>query len=114
MDDQIFLFDHSDRMWFDPGERCWHCVLVRGETSKDGILVDAEGYAYARYAAYAPDCDRLRIAGRPSPLRIPGKSAGAEENPKKEGTGALDYEKTKSYHSSSSQQKGAGAFWRRR
>ena len=74
MDDQIFLFDHSDRMWFDPGERCWHCVLVRGETSKDGILVDAEGYAYARYAAYAPDCDRLRLRGVPVHYEYPSKA----------------------------------------
>ena len=41
-DDQIFLFDYSDKMWFDPGSLCWHCVLVKGETGKEGILVDAE------------------------------------------------------------------------
>lgn len=39
-DDQIFLFDYSDKMWFDPGSLCWHCVLVKGETGKEGILVD--------------------------------------------------------------------------
>ena len=58
MEDQIFLFDYNDKMWFDPGDLCWHCVLVKGETSRDGILVEAEGYSYARYAAFAPDCGR--------------------------------------------------------
>ena len=33
------------QMWFDPGSLCWHCVLVKGETGKEGILVDAEGYS---------------------------------------------------------------------
>lgn len=57
----IFLFENADKMWFDPGELCWHCLLIKGEHSKDGVLVDAEGYSYARYAAFAPDCDRLRV-----------------------------------------------------
>lgn len=74
-DDQIFLFDYSDKMWFDPGSLCWHCVLVKGETGKEGILVDAEGYSYARYAASAPDCDRLRLQDIPvhyeHPARVP-------------------------------------------
>lgn len=43
MEDQIFLFDNSDKMWFDPGTLCWHCLLIKGESSKDGILVEAEG-----------------------------------------------------------------------
>ena len=74
-DDQIFLFDYSDKMWFDPGSLCWHCVLVKGETGKEGILVDAEGYSYARYAAFASDCDRLRLQDIPvhyeHPARVP-------------------------------------------
>lgn len=74
-DDQIFLFDYSDKMWFDPGSLCWHCVLVKGETGKEGIHVDAEGYSYARYAAFASDCDRLRLQDIPvhyeHPARVP-------------------------------------------
>jgi hypothetical protein len=30
----------------------WHCILVKSHTSEDGILVEAEGYEYARYSAY--------------------------------------------------------------
>ena len=52
MEDQLFLFENSGRMWFDPGELCWHCLLVKGESSRDGILVEAEGYVHARYAAH--------------------------------------------------------------
>ena len=47
--DQIFLFDYSGKMWFDPGSFCWHCVLVKGENSRDGILVDAEGYRFCNH-----------------------------------------------------------------
>lgn len=50
MQDQVFLFENGDRMWFDPSEACWHCLLVKGEHSREGILVEAEGYSYARYA----------------------------------------------------------------
>ena len=73
-DDQIFLFDYSDKMWFDPGSLCWHCVLVKGETGKAGILVDAEGYSYARYAAFAPDCDRLRLQDIPVHYEHPARA----------------------------------------
>lgn len=59
--EQIFLFDNQDRMWFDPAMMVWHCLLIKGETSKDGILVEAEGYSYARYAAYVPDCTKVQL-----------------------------------------------------
>lgn len=72
-EDQIFLFDNSDRMWFDPGDLCWHCLLIKGETSRDGILVEAEGYSHARYAAFAPDCDRLRLQDVPVHYEYPAK-----------------------------------------
>ncbi|MFR4392681.1 MAG: DUF6329 domain-containing protein [Neglectibacter timonensis] len=73
-EDQIFLFDYSDKMWFDPGSFCWHCVLVKGENSRDGILVDAEGYSYARYAAFAPDCDKLRLQDIPVHYEYPARA----------------------------------------
>ena len=73
-DDQIFLFYYSDKMWFDPGSFRWHCVLVKGENSRDGILVDAEGYSYARYAAFTPDCDRLRLQDVPVHYEYPARA----------------------------------------
>lgn len=84
MCDQYFLFDQGDRMWFDPQALCWHCVLVKGETSKDGILVEAEGYAYARYAAYAPDCDRLRLRDVPVHYESPAKPPEKQKNHRRE------------------------------
>lgn len=71
--DSIFLFDHLDKMRFDPAERVWHCLLVKGETSRDGILVDAEGYSYARYAAYVRDCALLRLREVPVQYEPPAK-----------------------------------------
>ena len=62
--------------WFDPSELCWHCLLVKGENSKDGILVDMEGYHYARYAAFVPDCGRLRL--QDVPCRCTGEQGKRE------------------------------------
>lgn len=45
-ENQLFVFINNEKMWFDSGDLCWHCLLIKGENSKDGILVDAEGYAY--------------------------------------------------------------------
>jgi hypothetical protein len=45
MQDQVFLFENGDHMWFDPSESCWHCLLIKGEHSREGILVEAEGYS---------------------------------------------------------------------
>lgn len=33
----------------------YHCLLVTGENHRDGVLVEADGYDYARYASYVPD-----------------------------------------------------------
>lgn len=84
-ENQLFVFINNERMWFDSGDLCWHRLLIKGENSKDGILVDAEGYAYARYAAFDPDCDRLRLKDVPVryeyPARTPErqKSKGRDE-----------------------------------
>ena len=29
MQDQVFLFENGDYMWFDPSESCWHCQRYR-------------------------------------------------------------------------------------
>ncbi len=84
-ENQLFVFINNEKMWFDSGDLCWHCLLIKGENSKDGILVDAEGYAYARYAAFVPDSDRLRLKDVPVryeyPARAPErqKSKGRDE-----------------------------------
>ncbi len=50
--DHEFLDKYKDLMGHDE-EGC-HCILVLGEQSDDGILVNSEGYSYARYAALMP------------------------------------------------------------
>ena len=32
----------------------WHCLLVAGEGMDEGVLVESEGSAYARYSAFVP------------------------------------------------------------
>lgn len=59
-----FIKKHKDQMWYDY-DNLWHCLLIKGETSKDGILVDTERGSHIWYAAYVPDCDRLRLQNVP-------------------------------------------------
>lgn len=49
-------------------------VLATKGQVKAGILVDAEGYSYARYAAFAPDCDRLRLQDIPVHYEHPARA----------------------------------------
>lgn len=83
LQNQIFLFDYQDKMWFDPGSLCWHCVLVKGENSRDGILVESEGYCYTRYAAFAPDCGKLRLQDIPVHYEYPAKAPEQKKSRKR-------------------------------
>jgi len=53
-----FIKDNIEKMYID-GDRIWHCLLVKALGSKDGILIEAEGYGYARYSAYCPNCEAV-------------------------------------------------------
>ncbi len=48
--------------YFDEREDCAHCLLVIAPEQKEGILVVSEGFSYARYTAYIPDCSVLDLA----------------------------------------------------
>lgn len=54
MDDQEFIQENISLMHMDKSG-VYHCLLVTGEGHRDGVLVEAEGYGYARYASYVPD-----------------------------------------------------------
>lgn len=84
MQDQIFLFENSNYMWFDPSESCWHCLLVKGEHSREGILVEAEGYSYARYAAHVPDCGKVRVGVVPVQFECPAQPPRQQKKQKGE------------------------------
>ena len=60
-----FLYDNRDTMYMEPGDRSMHCILVTTAGYREGILVEAEGYAYPRYAAYVPECRQLDLSGVP-------------------------------------------------
>ena len=59
MDGQPFIEENKNLMYQDD-EDVYHCILVTGKDRTDGILVECEGYGYARYAAYVPEAAALR------------------------------------------------------
>jgi len=54
--DQDFITENRDLMFYDENRRR-HCLLVVGDDQRDGILVDASGYDYARYTALLPNAE---------------------------------------------------------
>lgn len=58
LDDYDFLSENRESMYVDT-DGVSHCLLVLGEGSKDGILVESEGSSYARYSAYVPHARTL-------------------------------------------------------
>jgi len=46
-------------MLMDEKNGVFYCMLVTGEGYRDGVLVEADGYPYARYASYVPDATAL-------------------------------------------------------
>jgi len=53
LDDYKFINDHKDLMWIDVKD-IYHCIFVTSEKHDFGILVQSDGYGYARYTAYLP------------------------------------------------------------
>lgn len=51
LDEFDFISDYKDKMYSD-ANCVWHCILVKAKDEEDGILVESEGYDYARYSAY--------------------------------------------------------------
>lgn len=52
------ISENVDLMHEDDRE-VFQCLLVTGEGRRDGVLVQSEGYDYARYASYVPDAPAL-------------------------------------------------------
>lgn len=48
--DYPFIEENIDLMYRDI-KGLYHCILVKEKGSTSGILVESEGYSYARYAA---------------------------------------------------------------
>ncbi|MDY0373682.1 MAG: hypothetical protein RBQ86_06155 [Candidatus Izemoplasmatales bacterium] len=49
--DYNFIKEHKDLMHTD-NNNVWHAILVTAKEVDFGILVQSEGYSYARYSAY--------------------------------------------------------------
>ena len=80
--DYEFLFANHSSMYFEPDRQCWHCLFVTGEYAPGGILVDAEGYAHAEYAALIPYKKRVDLSGVPVESYLPGRPAEKPEQEK--------------------------------
>ena len=59
--DYDFIKGHTDLMCCD-SEGVYHCLLLTGEGRNDGLLVEAEGSAYCRYASYVPNISGISPA----------------------------------------------------
>lgn len=51
--DMSFIAENTDIMHRDENG-VFHCLLVLGEGCSDGVLIEAEGYNYARYSSFMP------------------------------------------------------------
>ena len=85
MYDYDFLRKNADGMGFRNGIR--QCVLVMGETSEDGVLVDSSGYGYALYTAPFLGA-RSYMALREQNLLVSEKAENLTAEPDWEGNGS--------------------------
>jgi len=53
LQDMSFIAENTDLMYKD-SDGVFHCLLVLGEGSSDGVLIESEGYNYARYSSFMP------------------------------------------------------------
>lgn len=51
--DASFIAENTGLMHRDPNG-VFHCLLVLGKDCSDGVLIESEGYHYARYASFMP------------------------------------------------------------
>lgn len=63
LQDMPFIAANKDLTgWYKEVTRC---LLVTTRGNRDGILVDSQGYNYARYSAYVPDKRSLNLRNVP-------------------------------------------------
>ena len=59
-----FLEADCNCTWVDE-RKVTHCLLVTAKETNAGLLVDRQGYGYARYTAYVSDKSRLELDNVP-------------------------------------------------
>lgn len=58
LQDNDLIAENTDLMYCDSDD-IYHCLLIYDEEQGDGLLVEAEGASYARYAQYIPNAKLL-------------------------------------------------------
>ncbi|MDE6788292.1 MAG: hypothetical protein K2J47_03105 [Ruminococcus sp.] len=56
--DNKLIAKNADLMYCDSDDN-YHCLLIYDEEQGDGLLIESEGTAYARYAQYIPSAKKL-------------------------------------------------------
>ncbi|EQB21874.1 hypothetical protein UNSWDHB_804 [Dehalobacter sp. UNSWDHB] len=105
--DMPFIAENTDLMHRD-GNGVFHCLLVLGEESSDGILIESEGYNYARYSSFMPGA-REFLTARLSQLaeKLVQEATQSTSN----GTWAIYFDEIQErYHVTVSENNGVGAI----
>ena len=63
MDYRDFITENKESMYVDT-DGVAHCILALGENYDDGILINSEGYDYARYYSVIPNARQLVMLDR--------------------------------------------------
>lgn len=63
--DVSFISRNESNMRFDEKSETFLCLFVTSRDAINGLLVEAEGFDYARYAAFIPDKKALALDGIP-------------------------------------------------
>lgn len=53
--DYDFIEKHGDELGYDDVSGKSKCLLITSESGSDAVVVDCQGYSYARYASYVPN-----------------------------------------------------------
>ncbi|MFY0387323.1 DUF6329 domain-containing protein [Hominicoprocola fusiformis] len=63
--DVSFISRNGSNMRFDEKSETFLCLFVTGQDANTGLLVESEGFGYARYAAFISDKKALALDGIP-------------------------------------------------
>ncbi len=63
--DNMLIAENAEMMFCDSDDN-YHCLLIYDEEQGDGLLIESEGAAYARYAQYIPRVKEL-VEGHQNP-----------------------------------------------
>lgn len=76
MQDQIFLFENGDQMWFDPSEACWHVPFPVSWTvkMKKKQKETQDILSYHTQAAGCSDKARAKASGGRQPIEECGRT----------------------------------------